>query len=68
MTCHCTACTALAERYGEDTALLEHYRKRLLVRGWAGRPDDIERAYAVGHAPWAKQATAICAQNRDRSV
>ena len=52
--CNCPACMALAERYRNDPKLLDFYRKRLLVRGWAGRPDDVERAYILAHAPWAQ--------------
>jgi hypothetical protein len=54
--CRCAGCEGLGKRYGSDPDLLAFYRKRLLQRGWAGATDDIEKAYQVAHAPWAKAA------------
>ena len=56
--CQCLACTALANRYEGDPALLAFYRKKLLVRGWAGDTDAIEKAYINAHATWIQPVTA----------
>ncbi len=53
-SCSCPACSALADRYRNDPQLLAFYRKKLLVRGWAGRTDEVEKAYILAHAPWAQ--------------
>ena len=55
-TCGCDGCAGLARRYKTDPDLLAFYRKRLLVMGWAGIADDVEKAYQLAHAPWAKAA------------
>ncbi len=53
MTCSCPACKALAARYKNDPALLKFYRAKLLIRGWAGSVDEVEKAYQKAHASWA---------------
>ena len=62
--CSCPACTALAERYRNDPGLLAFYRKKLLIRGWAGRTDDVERAYILAHAEWAQKQSERARRNR----
>ena len=65
--CTCQACSALAARYDSatkgglyghpqvaDPGLLAFYRRRLLVRGWAGHTDAVEKAYILAHAEWAR--------------
>ena len=32
--------------------MLAFYRRKLLVRGWAGATDDVEKAYMASHAEW----------------
>lgn len=54
--CSCPACTALAERYRNDPQLLGLCRAKLLIRGWAGRTDEVERVYILAHAEWAQAA------------
>ena len=54
--CTCQACSALAARYAGDPGLLAFYHKRLLVRGWAGDKDAVEKAYILAHAVWASGA------------
>jgi len=61
--CSCPACTALAERYRNDPQLLAFYRKKLLVKGWAGRTDKVEEAYILAHAPWAQHAAEVGCRN-----
>jgi hypothetical protein len=61
--CTCDACRALAERYQSDPRLLAFYRRRLLVRGWAGQKDEVERAYILAHAPYAQAAVKAGAGN-----
>lgn len=56
MTCDCDACEALNTRYASDPDLLAFYRRRLLVRGWAGDADAVEKAYSQAHAEWARGA------------
>lgn len=36
---------SLEERYASDPELLEFYKKKLLIPGWAGEPDAVELAY-----------------------
>lgn len=55
-TCRCAGCEGLAARYGSDPDLLSFYKMGLLHRGWGGSTDDVERAYQVAHAGWAKTA------------
>lgn len=33
--------------------MLTLYRKKLLIRGWAGKTSPAEKAYQRAHAPWA---------------
>jgi hypothetical protein len=51
-TCKCDGCAGLRRRYGKDSQLLQFYAKNLLIRGWAGQTDDVEKAYMASHAPW----------------
>jgi hypothetical protein len=62
--CSCPACIALSERYRNDPQLLGFYRKKLLIRGWAGDTDPVEKAYILAHAPWARQITKANARTR----
>jgi hypothetical protein len=50
--CPCNGCQGLRAAYAADPALLSLYARKLLVRGWAGRLDDVERAYVAAHAEW----------------
>ncbi len=59
--CHCPACTALAERYAGDPKLLTYYRKKLLIREWAGEADAVEEAYIQAHSPEAARGRALTA-------
>lgn len=54
--CQCAGCAGLARRYKSDADLLAFYRRKLLQMGWAGKTDDVEKAYQHSHAPWAKAA------------
>lgn len=62
--CNCAACNALALEYATDPGLLAFYRKRLLVRGWAGRKTPTEKAYILAHAPFAQAGAANLARRR----
>ena len=55
----CPGCRALAAEYAGDPDLLEYYRRKLLIRGWAGKPSPAERAYQLAHAPWAARASSL---------
>jgi len=62
--CNCKACQGLNRRYKNDPVLLAHYRKKLLVRGWAGKSNDpVEKAYVLAHAEWARKASERCKTN-----
>ena len=67
-TCGCPGCEGLARRYGGDEELLVFYRGNLLIRGWAGVADELERAYQVAHAPWAQSAARVGRQNLRRGA
>ena len=56
--CDCSACQALANRYESDPLLLAFYRARLLVKGWKGQKDRVEKAYILAHASWAQEAAS----------
>lgn len=60
--CRCAACGALNARYAKDPELLAHYRKKLLIEGWAGEPDRVEVAYFQAHSPKAERARKQQAQ------
>ena len=62
--CTCEACKALAARYTNDPGLLALYRKKLLIRGWAGETDKVEKAYILAHAEWAQAAVRAGAGTR----
>jgi hypothetical protein len=66
MDCDCPACTALAAEYEGDPKLLAFYRKKLLIRGWAGRTSPTEKAYILAHATWARLAAERLAQASNR--
>lgn len=53
-TCTCDVCTALAAQYESDPGLTWLYRKKLVIRGWAGKTTPTEKAYILAHAPWAQ--------------
>jgi hypothetical protein len=44
---HCAACEALYNECGPE--LWSMYSKKLLLRGWAGRLSQAERAYVRAH-------------------
>jgi hypothetical protein len=50
--CKCEGCAGLRQRYQKDPTLLQFYAKKLLQRGWAGKTDDVEKAYMASHAEW----------------
>ena len=52
VSCQCSGCLGLAKRYKSDSDLLAFYRRRLLQMGWAGKTDDVEKAYMTAHAGW----------------
>jgi hypothetical protein len=52
--CKCAGCAGLAKRYKSDPDLLAFYRRRLLQNGWAGNADEVEKAYQMSHAAWAR--------------
>jgi hypothetical protein len=61
--CNCDACKGLADYYGSDPVLHNFYRRRLLVRGWAGRfAIPCEKAYILAHAEFAKAGAATLAK------
>lgn len=62
--CECFACTALQARYDDDPVLLAMYRKKLLIPGWAGEADALEKAYIQAHAVWAKIGAEALAKHR----
>jgi hypothetical protein len=47
--CNCLPCRDLAQELEGDPELLDHYRRRLLVRGWPGTMSPVEKAYAQAH-------------------
>ncbi len=64
--CHCSACRALLDECGPD--LIDFYRRKLLVRGWAGVMSGAERAYARAHRSEAatRQARASAVRLKKR--
>lgn len=50
--CRCEACRALLKECGPDH--FEMYRKKLLIRGWAGSVSPVEKAYQKAHVGWAR--------------
>ena len=67
-SCRCAGCRGLEERYKTDPELLKHYRKRLLIRGWAGKTDDVEKAYQKAHSTWANRGDVGAFQNARRTA
>jgi hypothetical protein len=61
--CQCAGCAGLHQRYRKDPTLLQFYATELIQRGWAGKPDDVERAYIASHADWYQAA-----QERGREI
>lgn len=51
-TCDCQGCLGLARRYKADPVPLAFYRRQLLLRGWAGATDDVEKGHMAAHATW----------------
>ena len=64
--CDCTGCAGLRAAYAADPALLALYARKLLVRGWAGRLDDTERAYLAAHADWYRAGVQKARSLRER--
>ena len=60
--------TALALRYREDPALARLYKRKLLQRGWAGKVDDVEKAYQKAHTTWANRGDVGAFQNARRTA
>lgn len=65
LACRCDGCRGLQARYARDPKLLAFYGRILLQRGWAGRMDDVERAYALAHAPWYQAAVEKARRMRE---
>ena len=53
----CRQCAALLAECGDD--LFDHYRKKLLIRGWATFKPPVGWAYIRKHRSEAQQAQAI---------
>lgn len=64
--CDCRACGELVEECGDE--LLNFYRRKLLIRGWAGVMSQAERTYVRAHRSEAsrKQAEASARRLRNR--
>lgn len=62
--CDCEACRNLAAEIGDDHQLFRFYRRKLLIRGWAGRKTPAEKAYILAHAEWAQAAVRAGAATR----
>jgi hypothetical protein len=65
VTCHSE--NALAARYRDDPDLFHLHRRKLLIRGWAGRLDDLERAYLRAHRPLTERQEEALRHARERS-
>jgi hypothetical protein len=52
--CTCQACQALKANRPSQWAWLPH---KLLIRGWAGQTDPLEKAFIRAHASWATAKT-----------
>lgn len=59
----CRECAALKDEL-EDEVLFDHYRKKLLVRGWAGVMSPVERAYYRKHRTAEQSARAKATSER----
>lgn len=55
---NCQACKALEEECG-DAEIFEFYKRKLLIRGWAGMPSPVEKAYQRAHRTEEQQAKAM---------
>lgn len=60
--CGCTACVALLAECGPEH--FEMYRKKLLIRGWAGSVTPVEKAYQKAHSDWAGKSGRTAEQMR----
>ena len=54
--CPCDGCAVLRREVGADPDLFALYRKKLLIRGWAGKTTPAEKQYQQAHASWAQSA------------
>ncbi len=55
----------LEERYQDDPVLLEFYKERLLIKGWAEQLDDCEREYLRRmNPPWYAQRVKVGMETR----
>lgn len=54
--CRCDACSGLLAECGPE--VFEHYRRKLLIRGWAGQYSPVERRYVQAHRSEARQRNA----------
>ena len=54
--CERLGCVGLRDRYKKDPTLLHFYARNLLLRGWAGSTDVLEKGYQAAHASWYKVA------------
>ena len=55
----------LEQRYKNDPKLLAFYQKKLLIRGWAGRTDDVEKEYVRRMNPdWYAHAVLVGIQRQ----
>lgn len=52
----------LEERYKDDPGLLRHYKRKLLIPGWAGELDEMEIVYVASHAPGRQTLKQILGQ------
>ena len=66
MDCDCRACRDLLAECGAD--LFSHYRKKLLVQGWAGQYSPVERRYVQAHRSAARQNAAAARAERLRAA
>ena len=57
-SCNCPACTALADEYLSDPEMLQFLRRKLLIRGWAGKYSPTEHAYVLAHSADAQRKQA----------
>ena len=66
--CKCSACEGLRGRYLNDPELLHMYEKKLLIPGWPGETDSIEKPYILAHARWAQVGAATLTKGRKRRI
>jgi hypothetical protein len=63
LNCACAGCTALKEECGTGNLFLM-YRRKLLIRGWAGDTTDAEKLYRFHHMKLARLAIEAGAGTR----